>query len=130
MENIAKKITEKIIDTKFDEFITRIETIDSKAEGTEALAKQNQNSISNLIIDWVNSSSRKIRRTGEEITYELEENNENQVNMLVIIGTKNQEKTWNNTLHVLSNSLGGLLGWNPNQFLSEIEWTHRWLQKP
>ena len=51
MENIAKKITEKIIDTKFDELSTRIETIDSKAEGTEALAKQNQNSTSNLIID-------------------------------------------------------------------------------
>ena len=48
MENIAKKITEKIMDTKFDELSTRIETIGSKAEGTETLAKQNQNSISNL----------------------------------------------------------------------------------
>ena len=54
MKNNTKKITEKIIgkmDTKFEELSTRIETIDSKAEGTEALAKQNQNSISNLIID-------------------------------------------------------------------------------
>ena len=51
MENNAKKITEKVIekmDTKFDELSTRIESIDRKAEAAETLAKQNQNSISNL----------------------------------------------------------------------------------
>ena len=47
--------------------------------------------------------------------------------MLVIRGIKkeNQEKTWNNTSHVLSSSLCGLFGWNPNQFLSDIERAHR-----
>ena len=51
IENNAKKRTEKIIEnmsTKFDKLSTRIETIDRKAEATETLAKQNQNSISNL----------------------------------------------------------------------------------
>ena len=33
---------------KFNELNTRIETIDRKAEAAETLAKQNQNSISNL----------------------------------------------------------------------------------
>ena len=63
---------------------------------------------------------------------ELEENIEDQVNRnsrdtLVIRGIKkeNQEKTWNNTSHVLSSSLCGLFGWNPNQFLSDIERAHR-----
>ena len=36
------------MNTKFDKLSTRIETIDRKAEATETLAKQNQNSISNL----------------------------------------------------------------------------------
>ena len=65
-------------------------------------------------------------------THGLEENIEDQVNrnsrvMLVIRGIKkeNQEKTWNNTSHVLSSSLCGLFGWNPNQFLSDIESAHR-----
>ena len=65
-------------------------------------------------------------------THGLEENIEDQVNrnsrvMLVIRGIKkeNQEKTWNNTSHVLSSSLCGLFGWNPNQFLSDIERAHR-----
>ena len=46
---------------------------------------------------------------------------------LVIRGIKkeNQDKTWNNTSHVLSSSLCGLFGWNPNQFLSDIERAHR-----
>ena len=46
---------------------------------------------------------------------------------LVIRGIKkeNQEKTWNNTSHVLSSSLCGLFGWNPNQFLSDIKRVHR-----
>ena len=51
MENNAKKLIEKItekMDTKFDELRARIETIDRKAEAAETLAKQNQNSISNL----------------------------------------------------------------------------------
>ena len=48
MENNAKKITEKIMDTKFDEIRTRIKTIDRKAETAETLAKQNQNNTSNL----------------------------------------------------------------------------------
>ena len=47
--------------------------------------------------------------------------------MLVIRGIKkeNQEKTGSNTSHVLSSSLCGLFGWNPNQFLSDIERAHR-----
>ena len=51
IENNAKKITEKIIekmDTKFDKLSTRIETIDRKAKAAETLAKQNQNSMSDL----------------------------------------------------------------------------------
>ena len=50
MGNNAKEKTEKIIkkmDTNF-ELSTRIETIDRNAEAAETLAKQNQNSISNL----------------------------------------------------------------------------------
>ena len=47
--------------------------------------------------------------------------------MLVIKGIKkeNEEKTWNNTSYVLSSSLCRLFGWNPNQFLSDIEQAHR-----
>ena len=47
--------------------------------------------------------------------------------MVVIRGIKkeNQEKSWNNTSYVLSSSLYGLVGWNPNQFLSDIERAHR-----
>ena len=37
---------------------------------------------------------------------------------------KNQEKTWNNTSHVLSSSFCGLSGWNQNQFLCDIERAH------
>ena len=51
MENNAKKITEKILEkvnTKFDEYSTKIETIDRKPEAAETLAEQNQNNISNL----------------------------------------------------------------------------------
>ena len=36
------------MDTEFDELSTRIETIDRKAEAAEILAKQNQNSITDL----------------------------------------------------------------------------------
>ena len=51
MDNNTKKITEKIVEKmyiKFNELNTRIETIDRRAEAAETLAKQNQNSISNL----------------------------------------------------------------------------------
>ena len=133
MENNAKKITEKIIekmDTKFDELSTRIEIIDRKAEAAESLAKQNQNSISNLT-SGSTALQEKIAEQAKKI-HELEENIEDQVNRnsrdtLVIRGIKkeNQDKTWNNTSHVLSSSLCGLFGWNPNQFLSNIERAHR-----
>ena len=63
----------------------------------------------------------------------LEEKIEDQVNrnsreiLLVIRGIKkkNQEKAWNNTSHVLSSYLCGSFGWNPNQFFSDTERTHR-----
>ena len=47
--------------------------------------------------------------------------------MLVIrdIKKENQEKIWNNTSHMLSSSLCGLFGWNPNHFLSNIERAYR-----
>ena len=51
LDNNTKKITEKIVEKmyiKFNELNTRIETIDRRAEAAETLAKQNQNSISNL----------------------------------------------------------------------------------
>ena len=133
MDNNVKKITEKIIekmDTKFDELSTRIEIIDRKAEVAESLAKQNQNSISNLTSEST-ALQEKIAEQAKKI-HELEVNIEDQINRnsrdtLVIRGIKkeNQEKTWNNTSHVLSSSLCGLFGWNPNQFLSDIERTHR-----
>ena len=133
MENNAKKITEKIIekmDTKFDELSTRIEIIDRKAEAAESLAKQNQNSISNLT-SGSTALQEKIAEQAKKI-HELEENIEDQVNRnsrdtLVTRGIKkeNQDKTWNNISHVLSSSLCGLFGWNPNQFLSNIERAHR-----
>ena len=133
MDNNVKKITEKIIekmDTKFDELSTRIEIIDKKAEVAESLAKQNQNSISNLTSEST-ALQEKIAEQAKKI-HELEVNIEDQINRnsrdtLVIRGIKkeNQEKTWNNTSHVLSSSLCGLFGWNPNQFLSDIERAHR-----
>ena len=51
LDNNTNKITEKIVEKmyiKFNELNTRIETIDRRAEAAETLAKQNQNSISNL----------------------------------------------------------------------------------
>ena len=112
MDN-AKKITEKIIekmDTKFDELSTRIETIDRKEEVVETLAKQNQNN-SNLTSE--STAQEKLVEQAKKMC-ELEENIEDQVNrnsrdMLVIrvIKKENQEKTWNNTSHVLSSSLCG-----------------------
>ena len=133
MDNNVKKITEKItekMDTKFDELSTRIEIIDRKAEAAESLAKQSQNSISNLTSEST-ALQEKIAEQAKKI-HELEVNIEDQINRnsrdtLVIRGIKkeNQEKTWNNTSHVLSSSLCGLFGWNPNQFLSDIERAHR-----
>ena len=133
MDNNVKKVTEKIIgkmDTKFDELSTRIEIIDRKAEAAESLAKQNQNSISNLTSEST-ALQEKIAEQAKKI-HELEVNIEDQINRnfrdtLVIRGIKkeNQEKTWNNTSHVLFSSLCGLFGWNVNQFLSDIERAHR-----
>ena len=133
MDNNVKKITEKIMekmDTKFDELSTRIEIIDRKAEAAESLAKQNQNSISNVTSEST-ALQEKIAEQAKKI-HELEVNIEDQINRnsrdtLVIKGIKkeNQEKTWNNTSHVLSSSLCGFFGWNPNQFLSDIERAHR-----
>ena len=118
------------MDTKFDELSTRIETIDRKTEAAKTLAKQNQYSISNLL-----SKSKALQEKlaeQEKKICELEENTEDQVNrnsrdMLVIRGIKkvNQEKTWNNTSHVLSSSLCELSGWGPDQFLSDTERAHR-----
>ena len=133
MENNAKKITEKIIekmDTKFDELSTRMETIDRKVEGAETLANQNQNNISDLTSESTApqeklvEQAKKIRELQENIEYQV---NRNSRDTQVIRGIKkeNQEKTWNNTSHVLSSSLCGLFGWNPNQFLSDIKRAHR-----
>ena len=98
MKNNTKKITEKIIgkmDTKFEELSTRIETIDSKAEAAETLAKQNQNSISDL-----SKEPTALQKKVVEQTKKIEENIEDQINKnsrdtLVIrdIKKENQEKT-------------------------------------
>ena len=129
IQNNAKKIIQKM-DTKFDELSTKIETIDRNTEAAETLAKQNQNSISNLTSEST-AFQEKLAEQAKKI-HELEESIEDQVNRnsrdtLVIRGIKkeNQEKTWNNTSHVLSSSLCGLFAWNPNQFLSDIERAHR-----
>ena len=101
IENNAKKITEKIIekmDTKFDELSTRIEIIDRKAKSAETLAKQNQNSISNLASDST-ALQEELTEQAKKIC-EFEENIEPQINInsrdiLVIRGIKreSQEKT-------------------------------------
>ena len=80
MDNNMKKITEKIIekmDTKFDELSTRIEIIDRKAEAAESLAKQNQNSISNLTSEST-ALQEKIAEQAKKI-HELEVNIEDQI---------------------------------------------------
>ena len=110
MENNAKKITEKIIEkmnTQFDELSIRIERIDRKAEAAD---KQNQNNISNLASEST-ALQEKLAEQANKI-HELEENIEDPINRnsrdtLVKRGIKkeNQEKTWNNTSHVLSSSL-------------------------
>ena len=105
MENNAKKITEKIMekmDTKFDELSTRIETIDRKAEAGETQSKQNQNNISDLtaLQEKLIKQAKKIRELEENTEYQV---NRNSIDTLVIRGIKkeNQEKTSNNTSHVL-----------------------------
>ena len=115
MENNATKIAEKTIEkmnTKSDELSTRIKTIDRKAEAAETPAKQNQNNISNLTSEST-ALQERLAEQAKKI-HELEEDIEDQVNRnskeaLVIRGIKknNQEKTWNNTSHVLSSSLCG-----------------------
>ena len=87
------------MDTKLEEFRSRIETIDKKEEAAETLAKQNQNSVSNLT-----SESPVLQ---EELA---EQFNKNFRDTLVTRGIKekNQEKTWNTTPHKLSSSLCGL----------------------
>ena len=118
------------MDTNFDELSTRVETIDRKAEAAETLAKKNQNNISDLTSESTAFQEKLVEQVKK--ICEHEEKIEDQVNrnsrdMLVIRGIKkeNQEKTWNNTSHVLSSSLCGLFGWNPNQFLSDTERAHR-----
>ena len=105
MENNAKKITEKIMekmDTRFDELSTRIETIDRKAEAGETQSKQNQNNISDLtaLQEKLIKQAKKIRELEENTEYQV---NRNSIDTLVIRGIKkeNQEKTSNNTSHVL-----------------------------
>ena len=98
------------MNTKFHELSTWIETLDRKAEVAETLAKQNQNNISNLTSES-SALQEKLVEQAKNI-HQLEENIEDQVNRnsrdtLVKRGMKkdNQEKKWNNTSHVLSNSL-------------------------
>ena len=105
MENNAKKITEKIMekmDTKFDELSTRIETIDRKVEAAETQSKQNQNNISDYtaLQEKLIKQAKKIRELEENTEYQV---NRNSIDTLVIRGIKkeNQEKTSNNTSHVL-----------------------------
>ena len=133
MKNNAKKMTEKIIEkmnTKSDELSTRIETIDKKAEAAESLAEQNQNNICNLASQST-ALQEKLAEQAKKM-YESEKKTEVQINRnsrdtLVIrdIKKENQEKTWNNTLHVFFSSLYGLFGWNPYQFLSDIKGEHK-----
>ena len=105
MENNAKKITEKIMekmDTKFDELSTRTETIDRKVEAAETQSKQNQNNISDYtaLQEKLIKQAKKIRELEENTEYQV---NRNSIDTLVIRGIKkeNQEKTSNNTSHVL-----------------------------
>ena len=117
-ENNAKKVTEKIIEitnTKLYELSTRIETIGTKAEVAESPARQNQNNTGNLTSDSTVLQEKLAEQ--EKKIHELEGNIKDQVNRnssdtLIRRGIKkaNQEKTWNNTSHVFSSSLCGLLG--------------------
>ena len=117
-ENNAKKVTEKIIEimnTKLYELSTRIETIGTKAEVAESPARQNQNNTGNLTSDSTVLQEKLAEQ--EKKIHELEGNIKDQVNRnsrdtLIKRGIKkeNQEKTWNNTSHVFSSSLCGLLG--------------------
>ena len=90
------------MDTKFDELSTRIETIDRKVEAGETQSKQNQNNISDLtaLQEKLIKQAKKIRELEENTEYQV---NRNSIDTLVIRGIKkeNQEKTSNNTSHVL-----------------------------
>ena len=133
MENNAKKITEKIIekmDTKFDELSTRIETIDRKAEAAETLTKKNQNNIRDITSESTALQEKLVEQVKKvcELEESIEDHGKRNSRDTLVIGDikkENQEKKWNNTSHVLSSSLCGLFGWNPNQFLSDIERAHR-----
>ena len=117
-ENNAKKVTEKIIEKmnpKLYELSTRIETTGTKAEVAQSPARQNQNNTSNLTSDSTVLQEKSAEQ--EKKIHELEGNIKDQVNRnsrdtLIKRGIKkeNQEKTWNNTSHVFSSSLCGLLG--------------------
>ena len=81
MENNTNKITKKAIEKmniKFDEFRTRIETIERKVEATETLAKQNQNNI----ICLTNETTALQKNLAEQVKKidKLEENIEDQIN--------------------------------------------------
>ena len=129
MENNGRKITEQIIEkrkTKFVKLGTRIETLNRNAQAAESLAEKTQNNISNrrsestAFQEKLAEQAKKIHKLGENIEDQI---NRNSRGTLAIRDTnkENHEKTQNNTSHVLSSSLYGLFGQNPNQFLSDIE---------
>ena len=67
-------------------------------------------------------------KKGCELEESIEDHDKRNSRDTLVIGDikkENQEKKWNNTSHVLSSSLCGLFGWNPNQFLSDTERAHR-----
>ena len=66
-------------------------------------------------------------KKGCELEESIEDHDKRNSRDTLVIGDikkENQEKKWNNTSHVLSSSLCGLFGWNPNQFLSDTERAH------
>ena len=75
MKNNANKVTEKIVEkrnTKFVKVSTIIETIDSKTEGAELLAKNNQNNISKNASESTALQNKLPEQTKK--IHELEEN--------------------------------------------------------
>ena len=98
-----------------------------KVQAAESLVKQNQNNISNLTSQST-ALQEKLKQAKE--IHEPEENIEDQVNRNSIdtlrgIKKEKEEKTSNNTSHVLFSSPCGLFRWNPNQFGSDTEKAHR-----
>ena len=117
------------MDTKFDELSTRIETIDRKAEAAETLTKKNQNNIRDITSESTALQEKLVEQAKKvcELEESIEDHDKRNSRDTLVIGDirkENQEKKWNNTSHVLSSSLCGLFGWNPNQFLSDIEREH------